>query len=98
MTTKFNDAISTNNQLREENRCFANLLEERTMNGRLNFLSIYDELETNIQTSLADEVSSNSFSERIKYLEEDNKALTLYINRILSKVLECGVMDSVLES
>lgn len=76
-------------QLKQENQDLSTILEEKTKNREILIQPVTTK-------TLAEELSSDS--ERMRHLEEDNRALTVYINRILTRILETGVVDDVLGS
>ncbi|KAF2819846.1 hypothetical protein CC86DRAFT_374958 [Ophiobolus disseminans] len=96
------DTRMTNARLMEDNESFQLLLGEKTLNGDL---SRGDFLRESSHASLADELESVGHAdvETIRRLEAElaalrgeNKALTLYINKIIGRLLTYQGFESVL--
>ncbi|PNS21680.1 hypothetical protein CAC42_1534 [Sphaceloma murrayae] len=98
-----------NARLMEENESFQLLLSEKTLNGDLSHSSILagHSPKPNAQgATLADELDSaedetddenvKQYKTRIASLTDENKALTLYINNIISRLLQHDI-DFILD-
>ncbi|KAI9151215.1 hypothetical protein H9P43_009830 [Blastocladiella emersonii ATCC 22665] len=90
-----------NKALMEENEAFQMLLSERTVNGDFYLarpLSEYTDEATSptgtlagasaSSTSLAAEIEAPANAEEVRRLTQENKALTVYIQKILSRIME----------
>jgi hypothetical protein len=103
------EARVTNARLMEENESFQSLLMERTLNGEF---SKKTPSESGNLGSLADELSAiaeddhDPEADRVRKLEieverqkAENKALTLYINRIIERILKFqGGFETILSN
>ncbi|KAI8384625.1 uncharacterized protein BYT42DRAFT_563124 [Radiomyces spectabilis] len=108
LTQELHDIKIVNASLMEDNEGYQLLLHEKTMAGELfkrsdDSTSLAAELEkvTPDSTEGEDDVAHSSghvqkLSEEIKNLQESNKALTLYMNKILLKILENNQLVDVL--
>ncbi|TKX21699.1 hypothetical protein C1H76_6195 [Elsinoe australis] len=104
------DTRMTNARLMEENESFQLLLSEKTLNGDLSHSSLLagNSPKSAAKTSnLADELDNadgegddddnvKQYKVRIASLTDENKALTLYINNIISRLLQHDI-DFILD-
>ncbi|GAB7341263.1 hypothetical protein MBLNU457_7537t1 [Dothideomycetes sp. NU457] len=99
------EAKMTNARLMEDNESFQLLLSEKTLSGDLTSSDFLRSTEK--QTSLADELGSvpesedenyKKFQSEISSLKDQNKALTTYINTIISRLMEHSEFEAVLHN
>jgi len=102
----------TNARLMEDNESFQLLLSEKTLSGDLtstSFLRSTSPVEVRVdkQSSLADELEGVSESEDENYkkfqteissLKDQNKALTTYINTIITRLLQHSEFEAILDN
>ena len=97
-----------NARLMEDNESFQLLLGERTLNGDITKNDIIQGSPTNGMTglsSLAEELESaegesenyRRLESEVKNLRDQNKALTLYIEKIISRVLQHDNFETILD-
>ena len=103
------EARMANARLMEDNESYQLLLSEKTLNGDFtkgDFMRDANQEEPNGMGSLADELESvdvraetetRKLETEIKSLKDQNKALTLYIERIISRVLQYDGLEAVLD-
>ena len=103
------EARMANARLMEDNESYQLLLSEKTLNGDFtkgDFMRDANQEEPNGMGSLADELESvdvraetetRKLEAEIKSLKDQNKALTLYIERIISRVLQYDGLEAVLD-
>lgn len=99
----------TNARLMEDNESFQLLLSEKTLNGdfsKADFMPGSSNAKSSGAGSLADELesaaegeseSSRRLESEIKSLKDQNKALTLYIESIISRLLQHKDFESLLD-
>ncbi|KAI9675592.1 MAG: hypothetical protein M1817_000958 [Caeruleum heppii] len=100
----------TNARLMEDNESFQLLLSEKTLNGDFAKADLMQGPQTSIggfdSPSLADELESAAEGESDNYrklevecrsMKDQNKALTLYINNIISRVLQHDNFEAILD-
>jgi len=99
----------TNARLMEDNESFQLLLSEKTLNGdfsKADFMPGSNNAKSSGSGSLADELESATQGEsesyrrlesEIKSLKDQNKALTLYIESIISRLLQHKDFESLLD-
>ncbi|KAI9879751.1 MAG: hypothetical protein M1830_007376 [Pleopsidium flavum] len=99
----------TNTRLMEDNESFQLLLSEKTLNGdfsKADFMPGSNNAQSSGTGSLADELESATEGEsesyrrlesEIKSLKDQNKALTLYIESIISRLLQHKDFESLLD-
>ena len=100
-----------NARLMEENESFQLLLSEKTLSGDLTQTELFQRPRSTSRqrahgTSLADELDDiaededgphKQFQTEIATLKDQNKALTLYINNIISKLLQHKEFENILD-
>ena len=91
------DARVTNARLLEDNESYQLLLSEKTLKGDFmndqgpsaaNTGSLADELETAQETTEGESEAYRKLEVEVKSLRDGNKALTLYIDRIIGRLLQ----------
>ena len=98
----------TNARLMEDNESFQLLLGEKTLNGDITKASLMQGSPVNGTTglsSLAEELESaegesenyRRLESEVKSLRDQNKALTLYIEKIISRVLQHDNFETILD-
>ncbi|PHH75009.1 hypothetical protein CDD80_2704 [Ophiocordyceps camponoti-rufipedis] len=104
------EARMANARLLEDNESYQLLLQEKTLKGDFSYMSsnanqdALDALEGKSSSCLADELSTaegepdrdRRLEAELKSVKEQNKALTMYINKIIGRLLEFQEFESVL--